>query len=184
MALILASGSPRRRELLGLITADFEVRVPEVEERVPAGLTPAETVAYLAALKGRAAAERFPADTVIAADTVVEADGVILGKPKDDSDAKAMLRALSGRTHHVFTGMFIKGPRGERRFYEDTAVEFYPLTDGEIDAYVATGEPADKAGAYGIQGLGALLVKGITGDYYNVVGFPVAAIARALKEVE
>lgn len=181
MSLILASGSPRRRELLGLITKDFTVRVSDVEEVVEPGLPPAETVRRLAALKGRAVAAAYPQDTVIAADTVVAIDGEILGKPHDDADAAAMLRTLSGRVHHVYTGVFLSRRGREICFSACTEVEFYPLTDEEIAAYVATGEPSDKAGAYGIQGFGALLVKGIVGDYYNVVGFPVAAVSRALR---
>ncbi len=181
MALILASGSPRRKELMGLISKDYTVRVSDVEENVPAGLTPAETVEYLARLKGWAVAVDCPDDTVVAADTVVAVDGKILGKPKNDADAANMLRSLSGRTHAVYTGVYICGHGRETLFHECTEVEFYPLSEEEIAAYVATGEPADKAGAYGIQGYGGLLIKGIVGDYYNVVGFPVAAVSRALR---
>ncbi len=181
MSLILASGSPRRRELLGLITNDFTVCVSGAEEHTDPGLTPAETVLALARLKGEDVAKTHPDDTVIAADTVVALDGEILGKPADAEDAARMLRFLSGRTHEVFTGVYIARGGREAHFYEKTGVTFYELSEEEIAAYVATGEPADKAGAYGIQGKGALLVKGIEGDYFNVVGFPVAAVSRALR---
>ena len=181
MSLILASGSPRRRELLGLITNDFTVCVSGAEEHTDPGLSPAETVLALSRLKGADVAALHPADTVIAADTVVALDGVILGKPADAADAARMLRFLSGRTHAVYTGVYIAAGGREASFYEKTDVTFYELTDAEIAAYVSTGEPLDKAGAYGIQGKGALLVKGIAGDYFNVVGFPVAAVSRALQ---
>ncbi len=181
MSLILASGSPRRRELLGCITNEFKICVSGAEEAVPAGLTPAETVEALAKLKGEAVFAEHPEDTVIAADTVVIVDGELLGKPASPEDACAMLRRLSGRTHEVYTGVYIARPGRVSVFHDRTEVTFYPLTDEEIRAYVATGEPFDKAGAYGIQGRGALLVKGIRGDFYNVMGFPVARVARALR---
>ena len=181
MALILASGSPRRRELLGLITNDFTVCVSGAEEHTDPALSPAETVLALARLKGADVAKTHPDDTVIAADTVVALDGEILGKPADAADAARMLRFLSGRTHQVYTGVYLVCGGREAHFYEETEVTFYDLSDEEIAAYVATGEPADKAGAYGIQGKGSLLVKGIRGDYFNVVGFPVAAVSRALR---
>ena len=182
MALILASGSPRRRELLGLITTDFTVCVSGAEETVPEGLTPAETVEALAEIKGRAVFAEHAADTVIAADTVVAVDGVILGKPASRQEAFDMLRLLSGKTHEVFTGVWIANAQAAVRFHERTEVTFYPLSDDEIWSYADTGEPFDKAGAYGIQGRGALLVRGINGDFFNVVGFPVAKTARALNE--
>ena len=181
MSLILASGSPRRRELLGYITNDFEVCVSGAEENVPEGLSPAETVEALATLKGESVFAEHPADTVIAADTVVIVDGELLGKPASPEEACAMLRRLSGRTHEVYTGVYIARPGHKSVFHERTEVTFYPLTDEEIRAYVATGEPLDKAGAYGIQGRGALLVQGIRGDFYNVMGFPVAKVARELQ---
>ena len=179
--IILASQSPRRRELLANITEDFEVIVSDVEEILPAGLSPEEVPEYLASLKARAVADRYPDRVVIGADTVVIYDGIPLGKPRDDADAKRMLRMLSGRVHKVVTGCcIIKGDR-VRVFSQTTKVEFYQLTDDEIDSYVATGEPSDKAGAYGIQGKGMLLVKGIEGDYYNVMGLPVPLLNMELK---
>ena len=182
MSLILASGSPRRRELLGLITTDFTVCVSGAEEVVPPGLSPEQTVMALARLKGKDVFLAHPADTVIAADTVVVSDGVILGKPRDEKDAFRMLRLLSGKTHAVYTGVWIAAGENETCFCEKTDVTFYELTDDEINAYIATKEPFDKAGAYGIQGKGAVLVRGIAGDFFNVVGFPVAAVYRALRE--
>ena len=184
MKLILASASPRRKELLSLIAPDFEVRPADVAEEVGAGLSPEETVKALARLKGEAVFRGAgPEEAVIAADTLVYLDGVSLGKPKDEAEAFSMLRALSGRTHEVFTGVYLRLGEAERTFAVRTEVEFYPLSDEEIRAYIATGEPFDKAGGYGIQSKGALLVKGVCGDYANVVGFPVARVARALREL-
>ena len=180
MSLVLASGSPRRRELLSLLTPDFTVKVSSVDETLPAGLSPAEAVEYLSRLKGRAVAAFCPGEVVVASDTVVALEGLLLGKPADAEDAKRMLRELSGRVHEVFTGVFITDGTKEACFSVRTKVEFYDLSEKEISDYVATGEPMDKAGAYGIQGRGALLVKGIVGDYYNVMGFPLAEAARAL----
>ena len=181
MALILASGSPRRRELMRLITPDFTVCASGAEETVPSGLTPAQTVEALSRIKGDAVFREHPGDTVVASDTVVAVDGQILGKPADRAEAAAMLRALSGKTHEVFTGVYVVSPKKSAVFHDRTLVTFYPLTPQEIEAYVDTGEPFDKAGAYGIQGRGALLVQGIAGDYYNVMGFPVAKAARVLR---
>ena len=128
------------------------------------------------------AAEGFPEDTVISADTIVVLDGKILGKPKDEEDAFRMLSSLSGRTHEVFTGVCVLHSGRRLIFAERTEVSFFPLSEDEIRAYIATGEPADKAGAYGIQGKGCTLVKAISGDYNNVVGLPVAGLNRLLKE--
>ena len=182
MAIILASASPRRRELLKFITEDFTVRVSDAEEVTDPGLTAEEAVKSLAVIKGEAVAGSFPDDTVISADTIVVLDGRILGKPRDEEDAFGMLTSLSGRTHEVFTGVCVI--HGEKRlvFAERTEVSFYELSEDEIRAYIATSEPADKAGAYGIQGRGCTLVKGISGDYNNVVGLPVARLNRILKE--
>ena len=184
MEIILASASPRRRELMRLITPDYTVCASHVEETVPPGLTPAETVLYLARLKGADVFAKHPDALVVAADTVVAVDGVILGKPQNAEDAARMLHLLSGRTHAVYTGVYLACKTGEKCFFEQTDVTFYPLSDAEIAAYIATGEPFDKAGAYGIQGCGSLLVEGISGDYFNVVGFPVAKAARELKALQ
>lgn len=181
MALILASGSPRRKELLSLITPDFEIRVSAAEEKVDPSLSPDETVCSLAAQKAAAVEPSLSdGDVLIAADTVVYIDGGILGKPHSREEAFSMLAALSGRKHTVYTGVCISDGKKRVSFAERTEVEFFALTAGEINAYIDTGEPFDKAGAYGIQGRGALLVKGIEGDYYNVMGFPVARASREL----
>lgn len=180
MKYILASASPRRRELLAQAIPSFEVHVPQVEEDIDPQWDAPQAARVLAQKKAAAAAADFPHDCVIAADTIVEIDGLLLGKPHDTDDAARMLRMLSGREHRVVTGVCImQGPR-KRIFSQETLVRFYPLRGDEIEAYVRTGEPMDKAGAYGIQGKGALLVEGITGDYLNVVGLPLAKLMREL----
>ena len=184
MKIILASASPRRRELLERIgIADFTVAAPNVDESVGPGLSPADMVETLSLRKARAAAQSFgPDELIIAADTVVALDGAVLGKPRDGDDAFAMLSALSGREHRVCTGVTVL--QGDRVItqHEVTAVTFRELSPGEIRGYIATGEPMDKAGAYGIQGVGALLVSGIQGDYSNVMGLPVFRLGRILRE--
>ena len=181
--IILASKSPRRKELLSLITRDFEV-IPAVgEEIADRSLPPSEYVAELARHKAEEVARSYPDDIVIGADTIVSVNGEILGKPKDEADAKRMLKILSGCEHSVFTGMCIKRGNENNAFCEETKVRFFELTEQELNEYTSTGEPFDKAGAYGIQGLGALLVSGITGDYYNVMGLPVGKLARELKKI-
>ena len=178
--LILASGSPRRRELLSLITDEFEVFVSGCDEFVPEG-TPAEKVpAILAEQKALAVAKLRPEDTVIGSDTVVVLNNEIFGKPKDKAHAHTMLKALSGKRHFVYTGVAVAEKGSVRSFVQKTEVEFYELSDETIEKYIATGEPMDKAGAYGIQGKGSVLVKGIIGDYFNVMGLPVAETARFL----
>lgn len=248
--LILASASPRRRELLGLTGYDFEVQVSEADESVESGLPVEEVVMTLARRKAEAvfcnrlashlddgnasnarngssasngnnvshacngsnainsnnvsegsntsnggnvrnncgayhcdngSSSLGGGDIVLGSDTIVVLDGQIMGKPKDAEDAARMLRGLSGRTHHVYTGVALLSAKRQDVFYSVTEVEFYPLTEEEIQNYIATGEPMDKAGAYGIQGRGAVLVKGIRGDYFTVVGLPVAETARHLK---
>lgn len=182
--IILASASPRRKELLSRIVPEYECVPSGCEEFVPEG-TPAEQVPrLLAEQKALAVAESHPDDLVIGSDTVVVLDGTIFGKPKDKSDAHRMLRALSGQKHFVYTGVAVVEKGAVRSFLQKTEVEFYPLSDETIDNYIATGEPMDKAGAYGIQGKGAVLVKGIVGDYFNVMGFPVAEIARFIGLVQ
>lgn len=185
--MILASQSPRRYELLKLITEDFSVLPAQGEEVVPEGLAPDEVVQSLAQQKAReirALYKNNPSEVIIAADTVVAIDGKILGKPKDAFDAADMLSLLSGRVHSVFTGVCVIDGERERVFAEETKVEFYELTTEEIRAYIATGEPMDKAGAYGIQEKGAMLVKRIDGDYYNVMGLPVGRLSRLLRGLE
>lgn len=180
--LILASASPRRQELLGLITRAFTVATLDTDETVPASFTPEETVLELARRKALAVAALHPGHLVLGADTVVSVDGCILGKPRDDTEAAAMLRQLSGRIHRVYTGVALANEKGCTVFAESAQVEFIPLTDDQIAAYIATGEPRDKAGAYGIQGGGALFVRGIVGDYYTVMGLPVCPLAQILLD--
>lgn len=178
--LILASKSPRRKELLSIITDDFIIKSADADESLPDGVSPDKAVEYLSRIK----AEPFAndSDTVIGADTVVCADGKILGKPYDRQNAFDMLKSLSGKEHSVFTGVtIIKGKR-TKTFSVETRVKFFSLTDAQIESYIDTGEPFDKAGAYGIQGKGSLLVERISGDYFNVVGLPVGKLARALAE--
>lgn len=177
--LVLASKSPRRCELLKLIAEDFVIKSSETDETLPEGISPDNAVLYLSRIK----AEPFEngTDTVIGADTVVAVDGKILGKPRDKQEAEAMLKMLSGKIHSVFTGVTVISPTGKNSFFAETKVKFFELSDDEINAYVNTGECMDKAGAYGIQGKGSLLVEKIDGDYFNVVGLPVSLLYRVLK---
>ena len=181
--LILASSSPRRQELLRLITPDYTVQAADFDERAVSAPTPRALVEKLAVGKAQAVAASHPGDVVIGCDTVVDLDGAVLGKPAGPAEAKAMLRALSGRWHYAHTGVCVLQNGTAHSFVETTKVFFATLTDSEIDAYLATGEAYDKAGAYGIQGAGAVLIEGISGDYFNVMGLPVAKLARALREL-
>ena len=182
--LVLASGSPRRRELLEQMGyAGFEVLPAKGEEAAPAGLTPGELVRQLALQKAREVFALRRDCTVIGADTVVVLDGRVLGKPRDEADAVAMLTALSGRSHEVYTGMAVLSGDRELTHAECTRVDFRPMTREEITAYVATREPMDKAGSYGIQGKACVFIRGIVGDYYNVVGLPVCALGELLAQV-
>ncbi len=183
MSIILASNSPRRRELLAQIgIRDFQILSPDVDETVEPGLSPARMVETLSLRKARAAAGRAGAeDLILAADTVVALDGRVLGKPRDQGEAFAMLSALSGREHRVYTGVTVLRGGQAATEHEETAVAFRALSPEEIRDYIATGEPMDKAGAYGIQGVGALLVQGIRGDYCNVVGLPLFRLGRMLS---
>lgn len=180
--MILASQSPRRRELLAFITPEFRV-VPAVgEERIPEGASPEQAVLALSRQKAEEIAESYKGEIIIAADTVVAIDGKILGKPHSEAEAFEMLSTLSGRIHSVFTGVCVIFADGSiENFAEETKVEFYPLTAEEINAYIATGDPMDKAGAYGIQEKGAANVKGIVGDFYNVMGLPVGRLSHVLR---
>ena len=183
MKLILASQSPRRRDLLGQMGLEFTVVSPQIDEDAFTDPDPAALVRTLSREKALAVARAQAEDAlVIAADTVVVLDGQALGKPRDQAEAEAMLAALSGRSHAVYTGVTVC--RGDRAATEAecTEVTFRALTAEEIRRYMATGEPMDKAGAYGIQGLGALLVEGIRGDYFNVVGLPVCLLGRMLAD--
>ena len=178
---ILASASPRRRELFGMISKDFRIVPSTAEETAPDGIAAENLPERLARLKAGDIAAKYPFDTVIGADTVVILDGKVFGKPENKEDAVKMLKALSGKKHKVVTGCAVCKNGACRSFSSVTEVEFYPLDDREISDYVATGEPLDKAGAYGIQGRGALFVKSINGDYFNVVGLPVAALRRFIE---
>ena len=180
-SIILASQSPRRQELIANITPDFSVIVSDAEELLPEGIAPEEAPVYFAGLKAGAVAAKHPNDVVIGADTVVILDGEVLGKPRDEADAARMLRALSGKVHTVITGCALYRGGERLTFSETTRVEFYPLSDREIREYIATGEPFDKAGAYGIQGRGSVLVRRIEGDFFNVMGLPVARLKRELE---
>ena len=182
MAVILASQSPRRRELLGRMGIDdFLVRPAQGEEVFEPGLSPAELVEHLSHQKAaEVAAGASPEDLVIAADTVVSIDGRVLGKPHSQEEAFSMLSTLSGREHTVYTGVTVCQGGVSITEHEATDVRFRPLTPEEIRSYIATGEPMDKAGAYGIQEYGSLLVEGIQGDYFNVVGLPICRLGRIL----
>ena len=182
MDIILASQSPRRKELLGQMgLRGFKVTSPEVDETVDEHLPPAQVVEELSRRKAMAVARHADGDDlIIAADTVVALEGAVLGKPADQREAFAMLTALSGNRHYVYTGLtVIQGDRVVTQ-HECTTVTFRELEPEEISHYIATGEPMDKAGAYGIQGLGAMLVSGMEGDYFNVVGLPIFRLSRIL----
>jgi septum formation protein len=183
---ILASASPRRAELLSLIGFPFEV-VPAAIDESAAKLTDAAKLAlHLAREKCRAVAGSYPDAAIIAADTIVAArSGEILGKPIDAADAERMLRLLSGVSHRVVTGVCMRPPRGsaEKSFAVETEVTFRKLAAREISAYVETMEPVDKAGAYGIQGIGASLIQSVRGSYTNVVGLPLAELVEAMTEL-
>lgn len=188
---ILASASPRRRELLAQIGMDFKVIISKADENIsePA---PEQLVMKLSDIKAMAVYEEHDiedeATIILGADTVVAFDGKILGKPKDTQQAKEMLSMLSDNTHQVFTGVTIlykkQGGLKSETFYDKTTVYTYPISDKEIDEYIMTGEPMDKAGSYGIQGIGAKFIKKIDGDYNNVVGLPVSKIYQKIKEIE
>ncbi len=184
MGLILASASPRRQELLKRITEDFTVHPVDADETLPAGMPVELAPSFLADAKAQAAAKLFPEDIVIGCDTIVVLEDEIMGKPRDREDAYRMLRRLSGETHKVMTGTALYCGKKSTVFTTETLVTFYELTDAEIEQYLDTGEPFDKAGAYGIQGYGCLLVRSIEGDYNNVVGLPVAALSRALQQFQ
>lgn len=181
--LVLTSSSPSRKMLLEQAGVSFEVVVSGVDETVPASLSPAQTVELLAERKGKAVLPLRPDKPIIAADSVVSIDGLILGKPKDDQEAKATLRRLSGRTHQIFTGVCLLANGREEVFHQSTKVTFYPLTEEEIADYVALGESQGRAGAYGIEGIGVVLVQSIEGDYSNIVGLPVAETLRRLRKL-
>ena len=181
---ILASKSPRRKELLGEMGIPFTCLTCEVEETFPAEMPPVEAVGYLAEKKGMAVRDIAPENAIIiSSDTMVEVNGIPLGKPEDEADASRMLWMLSGRHHNVHTGVCVI--YGEKKLVgvDSTDVFFHSLDQEDIDAYIATGEPMDKAGAYGIQGLGGKLVSHINGNLDTVIGFPCELVEQLLKEI-
>lgn len=181
--LILASSSPRRKELLSYANIPFEIVVSEVEEHFDEKEEPHKIVQALALQKAEAVAKSLGNETIVlGADTIVTINNQILGKPKDENDARKMLRELSGKEHAVYTGVAIVSGAESITFFEETKVQFWELTDQEIEEYIKRGEPFDKAGAYGIQNLGSILVKRIDGDYFNVVGLPISRTVRELKK--
>lgn len=182
--ILLASGSPRRKELMKMAGLKFAVMPADVPEIVPDSVPPERRAAFLAELKAAYMSVRHPEKIIIGADTVVLCEGRLLGKPKDAEEAKEMLRFLSGKVHTVYTGVSIiySDEEDAETFLSETQVEFYELSEAEIEAYVASGEPMDKAGAYGIQGRGCTLVKRIEGDYFTVMGLPIAELVRRLRK--
>lgn len=179
--IVLASGSPRRQELLQRIgITDFTIRVPETDESYPEGLRPQEIVEYISREKAEAVTAD-PDEIIITADTMVFLDDARLGKPKDETHALQMLTSLQGRQHTVCTGVTVR--QGDRFLTESEATKVYfrPASREELLSYIATGEPMDKAGAYGVQGLGALLVERLDGDFFNVMGLPVLRLSRMLS---
>lgn len=178
--LILASSSPRRKELLENLHLSFMTVSSDTDESYPPQWAPDKIVTELSLRKARAVATEYPGSYVIGSDTVVAIDHTVLGKPQSREEAYSMLKSLSGKTHSVYTGVAIVSPENEMAFFEKTNVVFWELSDQEINRYIETGEPFDKAGAYGIQGFGSLLVQRIEGDYFAVVGLPVARTVREL----
>lgn len=183
MEIILASASPRRQELLQKILTNFQIIPADIDETaVGAGVAPMDLARTLSYHKAKALLETHPHALIIGCDTIVTIDNQILGKPASPEHSTQMLTLLSGRTHKVITGVTILTSEKQLSFDSITDVEFYPLTEKEISDYVATGEPKDKAGAYGIQGGASLFIKEIRGDYYGVMGLPVAQLYQKLKE--
>ena len=180
---ILASASPRRQELIKLIFDSVEILPADCDETLPEGIGAREAVEYLSRIKNEASAKLTEKENlVVSADTVVSVDNEILGKPIDKEDARRMISLLSGKVHQVYTGVTISLNGKAKTFSEKTDVEFFDLTEEEIEEYISSKEPYDKAGAYGIQGKAGLLIKGINGDYYNVVGFPIARLKREIED--
>jgi len=180
---ILASGSPRRHDLLQMVGIEHDVIPADIDESQLDGERPAEYAERLAREKGATIAARFPDSLVISADTIVVEQGDVLGKPRDAAEARAMLRRLAGRTHIVFTAVATTLSGRMLSGVEEVAVTFLPLSDRTIASYVATGEPMDKAGSYGIQGYGATLVQRIDGDFFAVMGLPLARLVTMLREL-
>ena len=182
MNLILASASPRRQELLGLFHVPFQIRVADIDETMDPAKPPFDEVARVSKMKA-AAVSGGSDDVVVAADTIVVCEGRVLGKPHSEAEAVQMLQMLSGREHQVMTGVTVLRGSESRTFTEVTDIHFRCLTEKEICAYVATGEPMDKAGSYGIQGGAALFCSHMVGDYYNVMGLPMCRLGQVLREM-
>ncbi|WP_188206989.1 Maf family protein [Alkalibacillus aidingensis] len=180
-SLILASSSPRRQELLKQVKIPFDIRKPNVDESQIKTDDPEEKVKQLAILKGENVPFHHSNEVILSADTVVSYNQKIFEKPSDKEEAYRMISQLSGDTHEVFTGVMIRSQDNEITFVEKTQVEFWPLSQEEIKWYITTNDPYDKAGAYGIQSIGAMFVKQIIGDYYNVVGLPISRVLRCLS---
>lgn len=178
---ILASASPRRKELLQYVVPEFDIVPADIDETVPEDIPAEESAEFLSVKKASFISEKYPESIVIGCDTVVVIGGEILGKPSDEDEAARMLQKLSGRTHEVITGVCLAYGELRESFSCRTMVKFYPLSKEEIAGYIATGEPMDKAGAYGIQGKGCLLAESVNGDFFNVVGLPVSMLKRRLE---
>lgn len=181
MKIVLASASPRRHELLKLVTENFEIRISDIDETIPENITTDMAAEYLS-MKKASTVNHDDDEIVIGCDTVVVIDGNVLGKPSTEDECRKMLTMLSNKTHIVYTGVSLVCKDKKHSFTVATEVEFFPLSEKEISDYIITGEPFDKAGGYGIQGKGALLVKEIRGDYFNVVGLPVSTLKRELEK--
>ncbi|TDF97634.1 Maf family protein [Paenibacillus piri] len=188
--LILASSSPRRQELIRTLRLPYEIRVSDVNEDTGPGLAPAEIVEQLSGRKAAAVCEMYKSELpengiIIGSDTVVVLEGRVLGKPRDERDAFGMLSALQGRAHHVYSGVALLDVATGQTLvdHQVTAVYMKPLTGGQIERYIRTGEPMDKAGSYAIQGLGATIVERIEGDYFNVVGLPISLLSELLERL-
>lgn len=182
MKVILASQSPRRKELLRLIVETFEIVPANIDEQVQQDELPKVYVQRMAREKAQAIVTNYPEDLVIASDTIVVNEGKILGKPVSRLEAQEMLVGMSGKTHQVYTSVFIQSPQKQKELIASAAVTFFELTEAEIFSYLNQGEYADKAGAYGIQGAAAVFVKEVQGDFYSIVGFPVGQVNQLLKE--
>ena len=180
--LILASQSPRRRELLSMLGLEFQIVTADIDETMDAALSVEAAVAQVCEKKAAAVGQQHPDDLIIAADTVVVLENTVLGKPRTEDEAKAMLRSLSGRPHTVMTAFCLWQDGKADTHVEKTLVHFRALTDSEIAAYVATGSPMDKAGAYGIQDQASIFVEALEGDYYNVMGLPLCSLAQMLRK--
>lgn len=182
MAIILASQSPRRQELFRRLGLDFSIQTADIDEYMDPVLPPEREVARVSALKAAKIAESCPDDTIVSADTIVVIDGQVLGKPEDAADAARMLRLLSGRTHEVMTGLCVRQGSRIAQTVSRSRVTFRELSDAEIAAYIATGEPMDKAGSYGVQGYGSVLVSHLDGDFFSVMGLPLCELCGMLRQ--